>query len=169
VAALIAQRHSQVYLSVSATTRSPRADEVDGVNYFFVDPGEFEAMVQRGEMLEWAIYSGQHYGTPRLKVESALNQGRPTLLEIDLAGARQVRRAMPTALQVFMVPPSFAELERRLVGRGTETAAAIAARLELAHVELAAQAEFDAVVINDYVDRAAAQVAQIMGLECVPD
>ena len=165
MAALIAQRHSQVYLSVSATTRSPRADEVDGVNYFFVDPGEFEAMVQRGEMLEWAIYSGQRYGTPRLTVEDALNQGRPALLEIDLAGARQVRQAMPSALQVFLVPPSFAELERRLVERGTETPEAVTARLAVGRVELAAQGEFDAVVVNDQVELAAAQVAQIMGLE----
>ena len=138
---------------------------MDGVSYFFVNPEQFEAMVQRGDMLEWAEYAGQRYGTPCRPVEAALSAGQPVLLEIDLAGARQVRLTMPTALQVFLAPPSVAELVRRLAERGTETASAITVRSQLARLELAAQGEFDAVVINDQVEQAAGEVARLMGLE----
>ena len=168
VATLIAERHRRVFLSVSATTRPPRVGEVDGVNYRFVTEEQFETMVQRGEMLEWATYSGCRYGTPRLAIEQALSDNRPALLEIDLDGARQVRRHMPEALRIFLAPPSFAELERRLEERGTESPEARSARLTVARLELEAQSEFDAVVINDLAERAAGEVASLMGLEWVP-
>ncbi|MDR0626054.1 MAG: guanylate kinase, partial [Bifidobacteriaceae bacterium] len=117
VAALIAGRYPSVYLSVSATTRPPRPGEVHGRNYFFLSRPEFESAVAAGEMLEWAEYGGNLYGTPREAVEDALGQGRPALLEIDLAGARQVRQSMPGALQIFLMPPAWEELERRLADR----------------------------------------------------
>ena len=145
IAALIAQRYPQVHLSVSATTRPPRAGEVDGANYHFVGSEQFEAMVAAGDMLEWATYAGHQYGTPQPVVRQALSDGRPTLLEIDLAGARQVRQVMPEALQVFLAPPDFDELARRLSGRATDSAEVIAKRLAVARTELAAQGEFDAV------------------------
>ena len=122
VAAAVRERHPDVWISVSATTRSPRPGERDGVHYFFVSDEEFDAMVDRGDLLEWAVvHRAARYGTPRGPVEEALAAGRPALLEIDLQGARQVRSTMPGALFVFLKPPSWDELVRRLVGRGTET------------------------------------------------
>ncbi|MCL2802957.1 MAG: guanylate kinase [Micrococcales bacterium] len=165
VASLIAKRFERVFLSISATTRPPRSGEADGVNYHFVNPKRFEEMVSSGQMLEWAKYSGHLYGTPRNGVEQALSQNRPALLEIDLAGARQVRASMPDAVQIFLAPPTFAELARRLQGRGTENQAQRAARLEVARAELAASNEFDVVVINDRVEQAASEVARVMGLD----
>jgi guanylate kinase len=165
VAGLLAKVFPQIFLSTSATTRSPRPGEVDGQNYLFVSNERFEHLISDGALLEWARYSGHYYGTPREPVEQALHVGRPALLEIDLAGARQVRVAMPEALQVFLVPPSFEELERRLVERGTEPPAVRRARLEVAKRELAAVSEFDVVVVNDDVDQACAEVARAMGLE----
>ena len=121
VAAYVREHHPEVWLSVSATTRRPRAGEVDGVHYHFVDDAEFDRMVAAGELLEWAVVHGRaKYGTPRAPVEQALAAGRPALLEIDLQGARQVRRSMPEAFFVFLAPPTWEELVRRLVGRGTE-------------------------------------------------
>ncbi len=125
IAAEVRRRYPEVWLSVSATTRRPRPGEVDGVHYRFVDDAEFDRMVEQGELLEWAVVHGSaRYGTPRRPVEQALAEGRAALLEIDLQGARQVRRSMPDALFVFLRPPSWDELVRRLVGRGTETEAA---------------------------------------------
>jgi guanylate kinase len=164
VAALVAARHPSVRLSVSATTRPPRPGEVEGRTYFFVTREDFGLAVSRGELLEWAEYGGNLYGTPKGPVEAALAAGRPVLLEIDLAGARQVRAAMPEALLVFLLPPSWAELERRLTERGTEDATARAARLATARAEVAAQGEFDAVIVNDRLERAADQLAELMGL-----
>ncbi len=121
VAAAVREQHPEVWISVSATTRAPRPGEVDGVHYLFVDDAEFDRMVADGELLEWAVVHGRHrYGTPRRPVEAALASGRPAMLEIDLQGARQVRETMPEALFVFLAPPSWDELVRRLVGRGTE-------------------------------------------------
>jgi len=153
-----------VWLSVSATTRRPRPGETQGVNYFFVDHEEFAHMVERGELLEYAEFAGNYYGTPRDPVLERLKAGTPVLLEIELQGARQVRASMPDALLVFLAPPSWDELVRRLVGRGTEPAEVIARRLETATVEMAAESEFDATVVNASVEEAAAALVELMGL-----
>ena len=158
VVAEIRGRDPEIWLSVSCTTRHPRPGEREGVQYFFRTEPEFQAMVAAGEMLEWARFAGNLYGTPRAPVEQRLAAGVPVLLEIDLQGARQVRAAMPEARLVFLAPPSVAELDRRLVGRGTESAETLAARRALAEVELAAATEFDAVVVNDDVRRAATEL-----------
>jgi guanylate kinase len=163
VVAQIRRSHPEVWLSVSATTRAPRPGEVDGVQYHFVDRAEFERMVGTGEMLEWAEYAGNLYGTPRRPVEQRLAAGTYALLEIELQGARQVRRAMPEARLVFLAPPSREELARRLVGRGTESEAAIAERLGVAEVEMAAACEFDVVLVNDTVEHAAEELVQLLG------
>lgn len=158
-------RHPEIWVSVSATTRPPRPGEVDGVHYRFVTPEEFTRLVEHGQMLEWAVVHGVHrYGTIRGPVEEVLAEGRPALLEIDLQGARQVRRAMPEARFVFLAPPSWEELVRRLVGRGTETPAERQRRLATAREELAAVAEFDDVIVNDDVDRAADELARLVTL-----
>lgn len=169
VSADVRARYPQVWLSVSATTRPPRPGEVDGVHYHFVDDATFDRMVAAGELLEWAVVHGRHrYGTPRGPVEQALAEGRPALLEIDLQGARQVRQSMPGALFVFLAPPSWEELVRRLVGRGTESAAERERRLATARVELAAESEFDVTVVNDDVRRATDELVSWMGLRPAP-
>ncbi|MDO8145021.1 MULTISPECIES: guanylate kinase [Isoptericola] len=169
VSADIRARYPEVWLSVSATTRSPRPGEVHGVHYLFVTPEEFDRMVAEGEMLEWAVVHGRHrYGTPRGPVEEHLAAGRPTLLEIDLQGARQVREAVrDSALDaqfVFLSPPSTEELVRRLVGRGTEDAEERARRLATAEVEMAAEPEFDVTIVNDDVTRATDELAGLLGV-----
>ncbi len=164
VAADIRANHDDVWISVSATTRSPRPGEVDGVHYSFVDEVRFDRMVEAGDLLEWAVVHGQaRYGTPRRPVEQALAAGRLALLEIDLQGARQVRETMPDALFVFLAPPSWDELVRRLVGRGTEPEDERARRLQTAIRELAAGAEFDATVVNSEIHAAA---EELVGLMC---
>ncbi|MFZ5870442.1 MAG: guanylate kinase [Actinomycetota bacterium] len=169
VSADVRARYPQVWLSVSATTRPPRPGEVDGVHYHFVDDATFDRMVAGGELLEWAVVHGRYrYGTPRRPVEQALAEGRPALLEIDLQGARQVRQSMPGALFVFLAPPSWEELVRRLVGRGTESAAERERRLATARVELAAESEFDVTVVNDDVRRATDELVSWMGLRPAP-
>ncbi len=165
VAGYIREHHPDVLLSVSATTRTPRPGEQDGVHYYFVDDAGFDAMIDRGELLEWAtVHNASRYGTPRPPVQSALDAGRSVLLEIDLQGARQVREAMPEALLVFLLPPSWEELVRRLVGRGTESPEEQARRLDTARVELAAQDEFDELVVNDDVRRAAQEVVDLLAV-----
>ncbi len=165
ISANIRARYPEIWLSVSATTRDPRPGEVEGVNYFFVGPTKFHEMVEDGELLEWAVVHGQNsYGTPRAAVEAQLNAGIPALLEIDLQGARQVKESMPDAQFIFLAPPSWEELVRRLVGRGTETKEEQERRLETARVELAAQSEFDHVVINDDIERATDEIISLMGL-----
>ncbi len=152
-----------MWLSVSATTRPPRPGEIDGVHYHFVDEATFDAMVARGDMLEWAVVHGRHrYGTPRSAVEEQLEAGVPALLEIDLQGARQVRKSMPSARFIFLAPPSWDDLVSRLVGRGTEDEEERERRLATARVELAAEREFDHVVINDDVQRAADEMIALM-------
>lgn len=138
-----------VWVSVSCTTRPPRPGERDGVHYFFVDEPEFVRRIEAGEMLEHAHFAGRRYGTPRAAVQEHLDAGESVLLEIELDGARQVKASMPEAFMVFLAPPSREELERRLTGRGTETPEQIAARLAQAEVELAAESEFDEVIVND--------------------
>ncbi|MGA8209778.1 MAG: guanylate kinase [Nocardioidaceae bacterium] len=163
VAAYVREHHREVWISVSATTRPARPGEVHGRHYFFVSDDEFDAMIAGGELLEWAVvHRAARYGTPRRPVEEALASGRPALLEIDLQGARQVRRSMPGALFVFLGPPSWEELVRRLVGRGTEGEAERARRLDTARQELAAETEFDATVVNTDVHRAAEELVALM-------
>lgn len=158
-------RHPEVWLSVSATTRSPRPGELHGVDYYFVDDSTFDRFVAEGDMLEWAqVFGMDRYGTVRHEVLQRIADGHPVILELDLEGARQVRHAMPEAVQVFIAPPSFEDLARRLEGRGTEDEAVRARRLATARVELAALGEFDVVIVNDDVDRAVTDLARVMGL-----
>ena len=161
----LSQEHPEIFVSVSVTTRPPRPGEIDGVHYHFVSADEFDALIARGGLLEWATVHGVHrYGTPRAPVLQAIAEGRPALLEIDLQGARQVRDSWPDAQFVFLVPPSWEELERRLVGRGTESATQRERRLETARAEMAAQAEFDHVVVNAEIGQA---VKGLVALVCL--
>ena len=163
VASYIRRHHPEVRLSVSATTRAPRPGEVEGESYFFVDDAEFDRLVDAGELLEWAtVHNAYRYGTPRGPVEEAIAAGDSVLLEIDIQGARAVRRAMPEATLVFLLPPTWDELVRRLVGRGTESPAEQQRRLETAKVELAAVDEFDHQVVNHDVPEAAQKVVDLM-------
>ncbi|MEY4263348.1 MAG: hypothetical protein RLY88_1056 [Actinomycetota bacterium] len=159
----ILEHFPQVKLSISATTREPRPNEVDGKDYFFLSMAEFDDLIARGEMLEYAVVHGQNkYGTPRKPVEEALAAGQLVILEIDIQGARLVKKALPDARLIFIAPPSWDELVHRLQSRGTESPAEQARRLETAKAELAAQQEFDHVVINDEVARCAAEVVELM-------
>jgi guanylate kinase len=163
VVAEVRRRHPGVWVSVSATTRAPRPGEVHGRHYLFVDDAEFDRMIAAGELLEWAVVHGQQRsGTPRRPVEEALARGDRALLEIDLAGARQVRAAMPAACLVFLAPPSWSELVRRLVGRGTESEEERERRLATARQELAAEEEFDATIVNVEVNAAAEELVALM-------
>jgi len=163
VAAYVRTNFPGVWLSVSVTTRKPRPLEVDGTHYHFVDDEEFDRMRDAGEFLEWAVVHGRaRYGTPRGPVLQALAAGRKALLEIDLQGARQVRQQMPEALFVFLAPPSWDELVRRLVGRGTESEEEREVRLTTARLELAAQREFDVTIVNDNVQRASEELVSLM-------
>src|SRR5690348_17726761 len=151
VVAHMRKEHPEVWLSVSATTRRPRPGEKHGVHYFFVSDDEMDKLIANGELLEWAEFAGNRYGTPRAAVAEHLEAGKPVLLEIDLQGARQVRESMRDALLVFLAPPSWDELVRRLTGRGTEPPEVIERRLEAAKIELAAEDEFDVTLINTSV------------------
>jgi guanylate kinase len=159
----IRQTYPDVLLSVSATTRPPRPGEIDGEHYYFVSDAEFDAMIERGEFLEHAtVHNASRYGTPRPPIDRALSEGKSVLLEIDLQGARAVKKAMPEALLVFLLPPSWEELVRRLVGRGTESAEEQQRRLDTAKIELAAQNEFDVKVVNHDVGQAAREVVELL-------
>lgn len=165
VSTFIRDNYPDVWLSVSATTRAARPGEEEGVHYFFKSAEDFDALVEQGQLLEWAVVHGvNRYGTLRSTVEAAVAAGKSVLLEIDLQGARQVKAAMPEADFVFLAPPSWDELVRRLVGRGTESAEEQHRRLETAKLELAAAPEFDYVIVNDEVSRAAAALVDLMGL-----
>ncbi len=162
VVAHLRRHHPDVWLSVSVTTRPPRPDETDGVEYRFVSGAEFDRLVATDSLLEYAEYAGHRYGTPREPVERRLAAGRPALLEIDVQGARQVRDRMPEALLVFLAPPSARELERRLTGRGTESAEVVRERLRRAGEELAAEGEFDEIIVNSSVPDAAQRLVTLM-------
>ncbi|MCW2756310.1 MAG: guanylate kinase [Nocardioidaceae bacterium] len=165
MAAYVREHHPEVWISVSVTTRAKRPGEVDGIHYHFVDDAAFDELVADDALLEWAVvHKRARYGTPRAPVEEMLAAGRAALLEIDLQGARQVRDRMPGAFFVFLKPPSWEELVSRLVGRGTEDEAERERRLETARDELAAEAEFDAVVVNREIPAAAAELVELMGL-----
>ena len=162
VSAYIREHHPEVLLSVSATTRKPRPGEIDGVHYYFVDDDEFDRMIRDHDLLEWAtVHNSYRYGTPRPPIDAALDRGEKVLLKIDLQGARQVRNAMPEAVLVFLLPPTWEELVRRLIGRGTEDATEQQRRLDSAKVELAAQDEFDVRVVNSDVSTAAQEVVDL--------
>ncbi|MEO6943613.1 MAG: guanylate kinase [Lacisediminihabitans sp.] len=165
VSTYIRENFPHVYLSVSATTREPRPGEVDGVNYFFVDDEEFDRLIATGQMLETAtVHNAHRYGTPRAPIDAALAEGKSVLLEIDLQGARSVRAIMPDAMLIFLLPPSWEELVRRLIGRATEESTEQQRRLETAKVELAAQDEFDFKVVNRDVSQAAQEVVDLMSI-----
>ena len=162
VVAEVRRRHPDVWLSVSVTTRSPRPGEVDGVHYHFVDDAEFDRLIATDGLLEWAEYAGNRYGTPAAPVHRRLAVGLPALLEIELQGARQVRERAPDAQLVFLAPPSWAVLVSRLAGRGSEPPAVQERRLALAQAELDASGEFDVVVVNDDVTRAADELVGLL-------
>ena len=162
VVAEVRRLFPHVWVSVSCTTRKPRPGEVDGVQYHFVSDAQFDELVATDRLLEYATFAGNRYGTPRRPVEQHLAAGRPTLLEIELQGARQIRQRMPDAQFVFLAPPSERVLRDRLTGRGTEPDDVIEARLAQAREELNAYNEFDVVVVNDDVERAAAEVVSLL-------
>jgi guanylate kinase len=155
---LMTQRHPQLRVSTSATTRQPRLGERDGVDYFFLSKEDFETAIDNRELLEWAEYAGNYYGTPKAGVIEQIEAGNYILLEIELAGARAIASIFPEAIRIFIMPPSIEELEQRIRTRGTNTEESIARRLEIARQEIAASDEFDFKVINDDLERAIAQL-----------
>ncbi len=155
--------HPQIWLSISATTREPRVGEIEGKDYFFLQKDRFLQLVSDGGFLEWADFAGNSYGTPRKPVLDHLSQGQPVLLEIELEGARQIRKNSPDSFHIFLAPPSFEELENRIRGRETDSDEAIQKRLFRAREELNAKDEFDAVIINDDLQDACYQVEELMG------
>ena len=159
----VVRRWPELFVSVSVTTRSPRSGERPGEHYHYVDRATFACMIERGEFLEYAEYAGNFYGTPAEPVRQALAAGRSTLLEIELQGARQIRAAMPDALLVMLVPPSWEVLDGRLSDRGTEDSVVRERRMRVAREELDAAGEFDATVINDDLQRAAQELITLMG------
>ena len=159
-----------LYYSVSATTRAPREGEVDGVHYHFVDAEAFRTMIEEDALLEYAKYAGNYYGTPARYVDEAMEQGRDVILEIEMQGARKVCAKRPETVRVFIAPPSWGELERRLISRGTDTPEKIAQRLKQAKVELENAGEYDYMIVNDTVEQAAMQLDAILCAEhCRPD
>jgi len=158
------ERIPHLHFSVSTTTRKPRPGEVDGVDYHFVSPSRFQQLIDEGALLEWAeIHGGLHRsGTPAEPVRAATASGRPVLIEVDLAGARAVKKAMPEAITVFLAPPSWEDLEARLLARGTETPEAMRRRLDTARVEMAARGDFDEVVVNSRLESACAELVSLL-------
>jgi guanylate kinase len=159
------ERVPGLQLAVSATTRAPRAGEVNGVDYHFLSPDDFDRRVAAGEFVEHAEYAGNRYGTLKSELK---RPARGIVLEIDVQGARQVREALPDAVQIFIEPPSFEDLERRLAGRGSDVPAQIERRLEAARDELAAASEFDHRVVNDDLERALTELADLAATMCPP-
>ncbi len=156
--------HHRIWLSVSATTRSPRKGEVDGEHYFFMDKKTFLEVSSSGGFLEWAEFAGNCYGTPLNAINKKIEEGRHVLLEIELKGARQVKKSFPNALMIFLSPPSFDELEERIRGRGTDSEESIQKRLSRAKEEIQAANEFDAVIVNNNLDKTIEDVAKKMNL-----
>tara|TARA_Y100001968_G_scaffold331797_1_gene387718 strand:+ start:602 stop:1180 length:579 start_codon:yes stop_codon:yes gene_type:complete len=156
--------YSQVWLSISATTRAPREGEIDGVHYFFLDKQSFLDLINQKGFLEWAEFAGNFYGTPSKGVNERLSEGKPVLLEIELEGARQIKKTFPDASLIFLAPPSMDELERRIRGRGTESENSINRRLIRAKEELEAQQEFDSIIVNEDVNKASLELASKMNL-----
>jgi guanylate kinase len=158
----ILQRHPELYYSVSATTRSPRPGEENGKNYYFISRSEFEKLVAQGEFLEWAEFAGNCYGTPRTAVLDHIQSGKLVILEIELEGARQIKTSYPEALSIFILPPSFSELEQRIRGRGQDSEEAISRRLSRAQEEINAADEFDIQIVNDDFETALTQIENIL-------
>ena len=159
----ILTKNTDFMLSVSATTREPRPGETNGIHYHFISQSDFEELIRKGKLLEWAQVHGRHfYGTPLGELDKAERLGRHLVLEIDLQGARQIRSKVDNAVSVFLLPPSIQELEERLRGRGTETEEQIQTRLETARVELAAAGEFDFQVVNDDLAQAASTIVELV-------
>jgi len=157
-------RHPKLYLSVSVTTRSPREGEIEGQHYYFVSRSRFEQMVEAGELAEWAEFAGNFYGTPYFGLKLAIGEGKWVILEIELEGARQIRDNFPEALRIFILPPSWEELERRLRSRGQDSESAIARRLLRAKEEIEAAGEFDFQVVNDDLEVALKKLESILNL-----
>lgn len=165
VVAAIKERHPEVWISISATTRAPRPGEIDGVQYYFISSSEFDDLITTDGLLEWAeVHGATKYGTLRKPVEEAMSQGRHVILEIDVQGARQVRQHAPRSRFIFIAPPSFDTLRARLLGRGTETSSEMERRLRTAEAELACQDEFDHVVVNDDLNQAVSDLVDLLGL-----
>lgn len=165
IAHALAERRSDVEFSISATTRAPRVYETDGVDYHFRSESEFRKMIDDGALLEWAQVHGNFYGTPRRNLEDARDRGRFLILDIDVQGSRQVKDAVPEAVSIFVLPPSGAELARRLTSRGSEERAVRERRLRAARDEIRAASEFDYVIVNDSVDRAVDLVEAVLAAE----
>tara|TARA_B100000965_G_scaffold77675_1_gene61679 strand:+ start:1169 stop:1729 length:561 start_codon:yes stop_codon:yes gene_type:complete len=161
----ILQSHSEVWLSISATTRQPRCGEIDGEHYYFLEKKNFQEIINKDGFLEWASFSNNFYGTPKKIVKEKIEKGKNVLLEIELEGARQIRKSFPEALQIFLAPPNLSELEKRIRGRGTESEKSIRDRLAIANNEINAKKEFDAVVINDDIEKAFKEIEDLMGLK----
>ena len=161
----ILDNHSDVWLSISATTRQPRSGEIDGHHYLFLEKKDFLKIIDKDGFLEWASFSNNFYGTPKKIVKEKIQEGINVLLEIELEGARQIRKTFPDALQIFLAPPSLSELENRIRGRGTESEDSIKDRLAIANIEITARKEFDAVVINEDIDIAFREIEGLMGLK----
>ncbi len=155
-------RHPELSVSISATTRPPRKGETDGEDYFFLSREKFEEMMIAGELLEWAEYAGNYYGTPRQAVEDKLQHGEQVVLEIEVVGARKIQESFPEAKRVFILPPSLSVLEERLAKRGKDSPDAIAQRLDHAKAEIAAADEFDDAIVNDELDRALSELEEII-------
>lgn len=156
------QRHPEIYLSVSATTRPPRTGEVNERDYYFLSQSEFEAAIANNELLEWAKYAGNYYGTPKARITEQIATGKLVLLEIELAGARQIAKTFPDALRIFILPPSLEELERRIRNRGKNSEASIAKRLDIARTEIAAKDEFEVRIVNEDLERAIAEIEAVI-------
>lgn len=160
------KHHPELELSVSVTTRLPRPGEIDGQHYYFVSIEEFEEMVKHGELLEWAQFAGNYYGTPRRPVEKLISQGKCVILEIELEGARQIRQTFPTALRLFILPPSLCELEHRIRGRGQDSEDSITRRLRRAKEEIEAANEFDIQIVNDDLETALKNLEAALFARC---
>ena len=161
----ILDRYNDVWLSISATTRQPRSGEIEGKHYFFLEKKKFQEIIDKEGFLEWATFSNNFYGTPKKIVKEKIKEGTKVLLEIELEGARQIRKTFPEALQIFLAPPNLSELEKRIRGRGTESEESIRDRLSIANRELIAKKEFDAVVINEDIDKTFIEIEGLMGLK----
>jgi len=156
------QRHSQLEVSISATTRQPRAGEVDGTDYYFISKEEFENAIARNEFLEWATYAGNYYGTPKTKIAEQIERGNYIILEIELVGARAIAKIIPDALRIFILPPSIEELEQRIRLRGKNSEESIAKRIEIASTEIAASNEFDLEIVNEDLETAIAEIETVI-------
>lgn len=158
----LVNQHPQVFLSISATTRLPREGEVNGKDYYFLSKTDFQQMIEDNQLLEWAEYNGNYYGTPKQPVTEQIQRGKIVILEIEVIGARQVKNNFPSATRIFILPPSLSELEQRLRGRATDSESAILKRLDKAKGEIEAASEFDYQIINDQLDGAIAHIERII-------